>query len=75
MATLKEAVTGKDYEVVKVTGTGATKRRMMDMGLTKGTKLHVTKVAPFGDPVELTVRGYELSLRKGDAVMVEVKEV
>ncbi len=74
MATLKEAVTGKDYEVVKVTGTGA-KRRMMDMGLTKGTKLHVTKVAPFGDPVELTVRGYELSLRKGDAVMIEVKEV
>ena len=74
MLTLKEAVTGHDYEVVKLHGAGAIKRRIMDMGITKGTSVHVRKVAPLGDPVELTVRGYELSLRRADAELVEVKE-
>ena len=75
MTTLKDAQTGKDYEVVNRHGTGAIKRRIMDMGITKGTPLHIRKVAPLGDPVEMTVRGYELSLRKADAEMVEVKEL
>jgi ferrous iron transport protein A len=74
MLTLKEAQTGHDYEVVKLHGTGAMKRHIMDMGLTKGTKLHIRRVAPLGDPVEMTVRGYELSLRKADAEIVEIKE-
>ena len=73
MTTLRDAQTGKDYEVVKLHGTGAIKRRIMDMGITKGTPVHIRKVAPLGDPVEMTVRGYELSLRKADAEMVEVK--
>ena len=73
MTTLKDAQTGKDYEVVKLHGTGAIKRRIMDMGLTKGTSVHVRKVAPLGDPMELTVRGYELSVRKADAEMIEVQ--
>ena len=73
MTTLKDAQTGKDYEVVKLHGTGAIKRRIMDMGLTKGTSVHVRKVAPLGDPVEVTVRGYELSIRKEDAEMIEVQ--
>jgi len=74
MLTLREAETGHDYEVVKLHGTGAIKRRIMDMGITKGTTVHIRKVAPLGDPVEMTVRGYELSLRKADAEMVEIKE-
>ena len=74
MLTLKEAQTGHDYEVVKLHGTGAMKRHIMDMGLTKGTKLHIRRVAPLGDPVEMTIRGYELSLRKADAEIVEIKE-
>lgn len=75
MLTLKDGKTGCDYEVVKLHGQGAIKRHIMDMGLTKGTKVHVRKVAPLGDPVELTVRGYELSLRKADAEIVEVTEI
>ena len=75
MTTLRDAQTGKDYEVVKLHGTGAIKRRIMDMGITKGVEIHVRKLAPLGDPVEMTVRGYELSLRKADAKMVEVKEL
>lgn len=72
MTTLKDAQTGKDYEVVKLHGTGAIKRRIMDMGITKGVALHVRKVAPLGDPMELNVRGYELSVRKADAEMIEI---
>ena len=75
MKTLKETKIGETVKVVKLHGTGAVKRRIMDMGLTKGTEVYVRKVAPLGDPVELTVRGYELSLRKADAEMVEVTDV
>lgn len=67
MQTLKEVPVGKSVSVVKLHGTGAVKRRIMDMGITKGTEVYVRKVAPLGDPVEVTVRGYELSLRKEDA--------
>lgn len=72
---LKEAKIGSTVTVVKLGGEGAVKRRIMDMGLTKGTAVYVRKVAPLGDPIEVTVRGYELSLRKADAEMIEVKEV
>ncbi len=71
--TLKEVKTGQTVKVLKITGEGAVKRRIMDMGITKGTELFVRKVAPLGDPVEITVRGYELSVRKADAEMVEVQ--
>ena len=73
MQTLKEVPVGKSVSVVKLHGTGAVKRRIMDMGITKGTEVYVRKVAPLGDPVEVTVRGYELSLRKADAEMIEVE--
>ncbi len=73
MKTLKEARVGDTVQVVKLHGEGAVKRRIMDMGITKGTLLHVRKVAPLGDPMELNVRGYELSVRKADAEMVEVQ--
>lgn len=73
MATLRDAVIGSTVKVKKLHGDGAVKRRIMDMGITKGTQIHVRKVAPLGDPVEVTVRGYELSLRKADAEMVEVE--
>ena len=71
MNTLKEAKIGQTVKVVKLHGEGAVKRRIMDMGLTKGTQVYVRKVAPLGDPIEVTVRGYELSLRKADAEMIE----
>ena len=71
--TLKETKTGQTVTVVKLNGEGAVKRRIMDMGITKGTEIYVRKVAPLGDPVEITVRGYELSVRKADAEMVEVQ--
>ena len=71
MKTLKQATVGETVKVVKLHGEGAIKRRIMDMGLTKGVEVYVRKVAPLGDPVEVTVRGYELSLRKADAEMVE----
>ena len=71
MATLKEANIGSTVTVKKLNGTGAVKRRIMDMGITKGVEVHVRKVAPLGDPIEVTVRGYELSLRKADAEMIE----
>ena len=74
MRTLKDADTGTTVTVVKVPGEGALKRRIMDMGITKGCSIFVRKVAPLGDPVEITVRGYELSLRKGDAENIEVSE-
>lgn len=70
--TLKEVEVGKSVTVVKLTGKGAIKRRIMDMGITKGVTICVRKVAPLGDPIEVTVRGYELSLRKEDAMMIEV---
>ncbi len=73
MKTLKEVKVGQTVKVVKLHGEGAVKRRIMDMGLTKGTVISVRKVAPLGDPVEITVRGYELSVRKADAEMVEVE--
>jgi len=70
--TLREAKIGATVHVVKLHGEGAVKRRIMDMGITKGVEVYVRKVAPLGDPVEVTVRGYELSLRKADADMIEV---
>mgnify|MGYP004497411831 CR=1 FL=1 len=73
MNTLKDAKIGSTVTVVKLHGEGAVKRRLMDMGITKGIEVHIRKVAPLGDPVEVTVRGYELSLRKADAEMIEVK--
>lgn len=73
MKTLKEIKCGETARVAKLNGGGAIKRRIMDMGITKGTDVFVRKVAPLGDPVEITVRGYELSLRKADAEMIEVE--
>ena len=73
MKTLKQAKVGETVKVVKLTGQGAVKRRIMDMGITKGVEIFFRKVAPLGDPVEVTVRGYELSLRKDDASMIEVE--
>ena len=73
MKTLREAKIGDTVKVVKLHGEGPVKRRIMDMGLTKGTKVYVRKVAPLGDPMELTVRNYELSVRKADAEMIEVE--
>jgi ferrous iron transport protein A len=75
MKTLKEAKTGAKVGVVKLHGEGALKRRIMDMGITRGTEILVRKVAPLGDPVEITVRGYELSLRKADIDIIEVEEL
>ena len=73
MKTLKEVQVGQTATVVKLHGEGAVKRRIMDMGLTKGTQVYIRKVAPLGDPMEITVRGYELSLRKADAERIEVQ--
>ena len=75
MNTLRETRIGDTVKVVKLHGEGAVKRRIMDMLITKGTEIYVRKVAPLGDPIELTVRGYELSLRKADAEMIEVTSV
>jgi len=72
MRTLREAEVGSTVRVLKLHGEGAVKRRIMDMGITKGTQIYIRKVAPLGDPVEIRVRGYELSLRKADAEMIEV---
>ena len=71
--TLKQAAIGDTVKVVKLHGEGAVKRRIMDMGITRGAEVHIRKVAPLGDPIEVTVRGYELSLRKADAEMIEVE--
>ena len=73
MKTLREIPVGGSATIVKIHGEGATKRRIMDMGITKGTKVSVRKLAPLGDPIQLTVRGYELSIRKSDAVLIEVE--
>ena len=73
MKTLRAANIGDTVRVVKLHGEGAIKRRIMDMGITKGVEVHIRKVAPLGDPIEVTVRGYELSLRKADAEMIEIE--
>ena len=73
MKTLKEAKIGETVRVVKLYGEGPVKRRIMDMGITKGVEIYVRKVAPLGDPIEITVRDYELSVRKGDAELIEVE--
>lgn len=73
MRTLKEAKIGETVKVIKLHGEGAVKRRIMDMGITRGVDVHIRKVAPLGDPIEITVRGYELSLRKADAQMIEIE--
>ena len=73
MKTLRDAKIGDTVKVVKLHGEGAIKRRIMDMGITRGVEVHVRKVAPLGDPIEVTMRGYELSLRKADADMIEVE--
>ena len=75
MKTLKESKVGDTVRVVKLHGEGAVKRRLMDMGLTKGVDVQIRKVAPLGDPIEVTVRGYELSIRKADAEIIEVETV
>ena len=73
MKTLKDVNVGETVNVTKLNGEGAVKRRIMDMGITKGVEIYVRKIAPLGDPVEITVRGYELSVRKADAEMIEVE--
>lgn len=73
MKTLRDAAIGSTVKVTRINGEGAIKRRIMDMGITRGIEIYVRKVAPLGDPVEVTVRGYELSIRKADAEMVEVE--
>ena len=75
MKTLRDTAVGETVRVSKIRGEGAVRRRIMDMGVTKNTTVHVRKAAPLGDPVEVTVRGYELSLRKDDAEMIEVEHV
>ena len=75
MKTLKDVKIGSTAKVIKVHGEGAIRRRIMDMGITKGVELYVRKVAPLGDPLEIYVRGYELSLRKADAEMIEVEDI
>ncbi len=72
MKTLRQASIGDTVQVVKLHGEGAVKRRIMDMGITKGVTVYIRKVAPLGDPIEVTVRGYELSIRKADAEMIEI---
>ncbi|MDO4845710.1 MAG: FeoA domain-containing protein [Oscillospiraceae bacterium] len=73
MKTLRNAAVGSTVKVVRLHGEGAVKRRIMDMGITRGVEIFIRKVAPLGDPIELTVRGYELSLRKADAEMIEIE--
>lgn len=73
MKTLREAKVGDTVKVVRLHGEGAVKRRIMDMGVTKGVQVYIRKVAPLGDPIEVTLRGYELSLRKADAGMIEIE--
>lgn len=75
MGTLRDLKTGETATVIKLCGEGAVRRRIMDMGITKGCRISVRKVAPLGDPVEITVRGYELSIRKSDADLIEVSKI
>ena len=73
--TLKDSVVGKNYEVIKINGKGPLKRRIMDMGITKGAQIYIRKVAPLGDPVQINLRNYELSIRREDAELIEIKEI
>ncbi len=73
--TLRDSVVGKNYEVVKINGKGPLKRRIMDMGITKGAQVYIRKVAPLGDPVQINLRNYELSIRREDAELIEIKEI
>lgn len=73
--TLRDSVVGKNYEVVKINGKGPLKRRIMDMGITKGAQIYIRKVAPLGDPVQINLRNYELSIRREDAELIEIKEI
>lgn len=73
--TLKNGEVGEDYRVVKINGKGPLRRRIMDMGITKGATFHVRKVAPLGDPVQITIRGYELTVRKDDADIIEIEKI
>lgn len=73
--TIKDSVVGKNYEVIKINGKGPLKRRIMDMGITKGAQIYIRKVAPLGDPVQINLRNYELSIRKEDAELIEIKEI
>jgi len=73
MKTLRDVAVGENAKIKKLHGEGAVKRRIMDMGITKGVDVHIRKVAPLGDPIEITVRGYELSIRKADAQMIEIE--
>lgn len=73
--TLRDSVVGKNYEVIKINGKGPLKRRIMDMGITKGAQIYIRKVAPFGDPVQINLRNYELSIRREDAELIEIKEI
>ena len=75
MKTLKDAKIGETVKVLKINGEGAIKRRIMDMGITKGAEVYIRKVAPLGDPIEVTIRGYELSVRKEDALKIDVEDV
>ena len=75
MPTLKESKVGVTVRVAKIRGIGPVKRRIMEMGITKGVEVHIRKIAPLGDPLEITVRGYELSLRKADAELIEVESI
>ena len=73
--TLRDSVVGKNYEVIKINGKGPLKRRIMDMGITKGAQIYIRKVAPLGDPVQINLRNYELSIRREDAELIEIKEI
>lgn len=73
--TLKESVVGKYYTVKKINGSGPLKRRIMDMGITKGSEIYIRKVAPLGDPVQINIRNYELSIRREDAELIEIEEI
>lgn len=75
MQTLKDAVVGKYYIVKKINGTGSLKRRIMDMGITKNAEVYIRKVAPLGDPIQINIRNYELSLRRADAELISVEEI
>lgn len=75
LQTLKDAVVGKYYRVKKINGTGPLKRRIMDMGITKNAKVYIRKVAPLGDPIQINIRNYELSLRRADAELISVEEI
>ncbi|MGO1580932.1 MAG: FeoA family protein [Peptoniphilaceae bacterium] len=75
MLTLRNALVGKNYKIIKINGTGPLRRRIMDMGLTKNTEIYIRKVAPLGDPVQINLRNYELTIRREDAELIEIEEI